>query len=174
MFSEVGYDRATVRMLSDRLGIKSGSLYSHISSKEEVLYWVIEDVAEEFTSRGRGAVKEADRPDEQVRSLCRSHMQVMRAKHLKVRVYFEEWRKLDDDHQRSIIELRDEYENLLVSSIRAGVEAGHFSCEPAFPARLLLSALNSTAGWYSQDGRLSPEEIADSIVEIFFDGMRPR
>ncbi len=174
MFGDVGYERATVRMLADRLGIKSGSLYSHISSKEEVLYWVILDVADEFTACGRQAVDEAGTAEDQVRALCRSHMGVIQEKRLKVRVYFEEWRKLEAEHQEKIIRLRDDYESLLASVIAAGEASGEFSGDPRLTARVLLSALNSTAGWYSEHGPMSSDDVADSILDVFLQGMLPR
>lgn len=174
MFGEVGYERATVRMLSERLGIKCGSLYSHISSKEDVLSWVILDVAELFTMHGRHAVQGAESAEAQLRALCRSHMQVVSEEQLRVSVYFEEWRKLDDNHRANIVSLRDEYEELLGSVIRKGLETEAFDCDPVMTARLILSALNSTVGWYRQDGEYSAEQIADSIVDIFLKGMRPR
>lgn len=174
LFSEIGYERASVRMLADRLGMKSGSLYSHMSSKEEVLYWIIVDVAQEFFDSGHRAVEAAGSAEDQVRALCRSHMRVISQKKLKVRVYFDEWRKLDQPHQDKIISLRDEYEHLLGSLISHGNANGEFECEPRLTSRLILSALNSTLEWYSAEGPLTAEELADSIIDLFFAGMRQR
>lgn len=171
LFSEIGYERATVRMLAERLGIQAGSLYSHIQSKEEVLYWIVLDVAEEFFEYGRRAINPESTVVEQIRALSRSHMRVISSKRLEVQVYFQEWKKLGTEHRGKIVELRNEYESLLEGLLAEGNLSGELSCDPKFSSRLILSSLNSTLTWYSETGPMTSETIADSIIEIFLGGL---
>ncbi|MGS0466961.1 TetR/AcrR family transcriptional regulator [Cobetia marina] len=43
LFVEEGFDRTTVRMLAQEMGIKSGSLFHHFADKQEILCAVIEE-----------------------------------------------------------------------------------------------------------------------------------
>ncbi|BBI75144.2 hypothetical protein HAALTHF_44480n [Vreelandella aquamarina] len=43
LFVQEGFDRTTVRMLAQEMGIKSGSLFHHFKDKQEILAAVIEE-----------------------------------------------------------------------------------------------------------------------------------
>ena len=50
LFSERGYHATSMRDLAAALDLKGGSLYSHISGKEELLGWSLERAADRFTA----------------------------------------------------------------------------------------------------------------------------
>lgn len=52
LFRHRGYERTSVRQIADALGIKSGSLFYHLASKEEILVAVIEEGMRACRRRG--------------------------------------------------------------------------------------------------------------------------
>jgi len=42
LFKEKGYNSSTLRGLANKAGIKGGSIYHHYSSKQEILYLIME------------------------------------------------------------------------------------------------------------------------------------
>lgn len=175
LFSELGYERTTVRNIADEMGIKSGSLYSHIRSKEDVLRLIVLDCAEAVLVGVRAVITDSQTPTERLRAMCRAHLGMIQARRDEVTIYFDEWRKLDEATQAQVVALRDEYENLLAEAIRDGVDRGAFGPVDARRAALLLvSALNWAYKWYDPAGPLRPEEVADSYVDIILNGLLPR
>jgi hypothetical protein len=41
-------------------------------------------------------------------------------------------------------------------------------------SRLLFGMVNSVTEWYRPGGAHGPEEVADAVVAVAFDGLRPR
>src|SRR3546814_14899195 len=64
-----------------------------------------------------------------------------------------------DQARRRVIQLRDQYEGLFVSTIAEGIESGEFRETGArFAAKPLLGALNYAAPWSDKIGRASVRE----------------
>jgi AcrR family transcriptional regulator len=173
LFSEHGYDATSVRMIADEAGLQSGSLYSHIRSKDEILTRIVVTVADRFYAAARLAIGSADGPEGKLRALCRAHLEVIDQYGDAVRVYYDEWRKLDQPDQGRIIEMRDVYESYYADVIEDGVAEGLFrSVDTRSAVRVILAACNFTYQWYSPDGPLSPAEITDSFLDVILFGLR--
>ncbi|MCW3021894.1 MAG: TetR/AcrR family transcriptional regulator [Conexibacter sp.] len=176
LFSERGYAGTTVRMIADALGVQSGSLYSHISSKEEVLKRIVLSVAQEFLDGARAATEGEGSPEERLRALCRNHLSVVDRRQAAVTVYYDEWRKLDEVAVAEITAQRREYEQHFVGVVEEGVASGAFvkGADVRMAVLLVLSACNWTYQWYTRRGPMTPEEISDSFVEITLKGLLRR
>lgn len=59
MFVENGYAETTMRDIAAKMNVKAASLYAHISSKEEILEWICEDVYNRFYN----ALKDLEQKD---------------------------------------------------------------------------------------------------------------
>ena len=172
LFSRLGYERTTVRMIADQLGIQSGSLYSHISSKEEVLKKVVMFVGADFISRAERNRECGVTPTGTLREMCRSHLDVIDERLSAVTVYFNEWQKLEVNAQKEIIRLRERYEKNFADVVAWGIETGEFTTPDPRPVVLvLLSALNWTYRWYRPGGRQSPHQIADGLLDVVLNGL---
>ncbi len=82
--------------------------------------------------------------------------------------------------QRSLIAKRDRYEEGVRQLIAAGSRSGQFfPCDPALLARAVLGALNWSVRWFSPQGTLTSNEVADGFAEYLIRGLlakpsRPR
>lgn len=174
LFSEHGYEATTVRMIADAMGVKSGSLYSHIASKDEVLLRIVMSVAEDFYESAEAARESAAGSEAQLRAMCRAHLEVLYRRQDAVRVYYDEWRRLDPKSRRQIARLRDDYEAHFTQVIEEGIANGTFRPVEVRPAVLvILSACNWTYQWYSPRGSWKPADIADSYMDVIVGGLRP-
>ena len=172
LFGELGYERTTVREISKRMGLQSGSLYSHISSKDEVLTEIVRRVGSEFIARAEEAVGRSEDPEQNLRDLIAEHIEVINDYLQAVSVYFNEWTKLADASQASIAELRREYEQIFEGVIRRGISAGKFrKVDVRSAVVFIVSALNWTYTWYRPGGRLPPRKLAESYSDFILFGM---
>ncbi|RDI94903.1 TetR/AcrR family transcriptional regulator [Meiothermus sp. QL-1] len=166
LFSRRGFHATSMRDLARAVNLQGGSLYAHITSKEEVLFELVNRAADEFLEGAR-AVPEGLAPKERLLRLVRSHLQVIARELDHATVFFHEWKFLSPAMQAQIKARRDEYEEHFYRAIEAGVREGEFQVEDARLATLfVLSALNWTYHWYRPGGRLSLAELAEAYGRL--------
>jgi len=117
LFAQRGFASVGLRELAAHLGIKAGSLYNHIDSKETLLFELIESLYEDL-------LEVVSRPErrplsQQVRldRLIDGHMQLYHEKADYFRVAQQAYTCLSGLHQDAIAQLRCEYEQQLMASL---------------------------------------------------------
>lgn len=172
LFSEKGYHGTKIRDISSARGILSGSLYTHISSKEDLLFEIADDGAEAFVDAIRNVVHSPLNPSEKLRMGLAAHIRVI-SNHLEAsRVFLHEWTALSDERRRVIQTKRDKYEQYWREILDDGVAEGTFVlADPKFARLLILSAANWTYNWYQSGGGRTPEEIADRFADVILFGL---
>src|ERR687891_2454034 len=154
LFSERGYHGTSMQHLGDALGLKRGSLYAHIGSKEELLFDVVDDGAERFLARGAEALATSGSAAARLRAFLVGHIETA-IEHLDAAtVFLNEWRYLSDDLRAAVQDKRDTYEGLVRGIVTDGISSGEFRADAdvAMTARLVLSAGNWVYAWYRPDG----------------------
>jgi AcrR family transcriptional regulator len=161
-------------MIAERLGVLSGSLYSHIAGKDQVLCEIVVDVADDFLARAAAVRARGEEPAATLRALCRAHLDVLHERQAAVTVYYDEWRKLGAQDRTRITALRERYEGHFAATIAEGVDAGAFGpVDVRSTVYVLLSSCNWTYQWYSPGGSLPPHAIADGYVGVVLSGLAP-
>jgi len=176
VFDERGYRGASVEELARRVGLRKGSLYHHVRSKEQLLGEVL--------LRGmallHGGIPEAEAagvpPAEKVRAAIRFHLEWMAAEPHVTGVFLREVRHLPPRLRRRLQAEVKEFEGRWVHLIREGMAAGAFRADldPKFTVYAILGLVNSVHRWYRPDGRLPMKRIADLCADMALDGLRHR
>jgi TetR/AcrR family transcriptional regulator, cholesterol catabolism regulator len=175
LFSQRGYHATTIREIAALLQLEGGSLYSHISGKQDLLYEIVLRASARFRQAARETAEAERTAGDRLRMFMRRHLAIVAESTARAAVYFHEWRHLDAEHRATIMRHRDEYEDYLRRIIRAGIDDGEFAAtDPRLVARQVLSLLNWTYQWYRQDGPLAAEELADHFYETLMCGLAPR
>ena len=173
LFSERGYHGTSIQHLADALGLQKGSLYSHIGSKEELLFDVVNDGADRFLERGEAALSMEAFASVRLRRLLVSHVETA-IEHLDAAtVFLNEWRYLAEERRALVKEKRDRYESIVRQIIEEGIAAGEFrdDANVRFAARLVLSAGNWTYAWFKPGGALGPTEIGEKFADLLIRGL---
>lgn len=176
LFSERGYHGTSMQHLADALGLQRGSLYTHITGKEELLFDVVNDGADRFLDRGERAHKMDALASVRLRRLLVGHIETA-IEHLDAAtVFLNEWRYLSPELRALVQEKRDRYEAMVREIITDGIAAGEFrnDANVRFAARLVLSAGNWTYAWYRPGGELGPTEIGERFAELIIRGLTPK
>lgn len=172
LFHVHGYSGTSVRDIARAVDIQGASLYAHVTSKQDVLWSIVEQTAARFeaaadaidaadpgaTTFGRGVYLIA---------LVRAHVGVVTDDIERASVFVHEWRALQGHRRDEIARRRDAYEGRFRTAIADGVRTGAFhAVDPAAAAAYILTALNGLVGWYHPDGRLSTRAIADTYADL--------
>ncbi|KUJ87165.1 MAG: TetR family transcriptional regulator [Halomonas sp. 54_146] len=167
LFVQEGFDRTTVRMLAQVMGIKSGSLFHHFKDKQEILAAVIEEGTHNALIIARKALNEcAAEPEARLRAMARAHLETLFTDRNAHVVALFEWRRLDPAARAHLSHLRDAYESLWVGVIDDALQAGLIHGDRFLVSRFVLGALNWTVRWYDPSGPRSPDDLADELVAM--------
>jgi len=167
LFVQEGFDRTTVRMLAQEMGIKSGSLFHHFRDKQEILAAVIEEGTHNALAIARRALDESPPSSEaRLRAMARAHLETLFTDRNAHVVALFEWRRLDDSAKAHLSHLRDAYEALWVQVIEEALAAGLIHGDRFLISRFVLGALNWTVRWYDPAGPRTPDELADELIAM--------
>ena len=170
LFREHGYSGTSVRDIARALDIQGASLYSHVDSKQDVLWSIVEGTATRFENAADAAIADlgplAD-PSARLSGLVHAHVGVVTDDVGRASVFVHEWRSLGSERRSEIARRRDAYEARFRTIIDDGVEAGTFGpTDSAVTTAFILTALNGLVAWYRPDGRIDPAALADSYADL--------
>ena len=172
LFRTHGYAATSVRDIARARSRQGPSLYAHVTSKEDVLWAIVDRAAARFETAARdaAALAEASRPGDPVEALAqlvRAHVGVVTSDVGEAGVFVHEWRSLGDDRRATVLARRDAYEARFRELIAEGIAVGAFGMtDPAIAATVILSSLNAVATWYDPDGRLPADRVADHLTDL--------
>ncbi|WP_445157168.1 TetR/AcrR family transcriptional regulator [Halomonas sp. E14] len=167
LFVQEGFDRTTVRMLAQEMGIKSGSLFHHFRDKQEILAAVIEEGTQNALTLARQALEECDDSAEaRLHAMARAHLQTLLTDRNAHVVALYEWRRLDPEARDHLIHLRDAYEELWERVIDEALNDGLIHGDRFLVSRFVMGALNWTVRWYDPDGPRKPEDLAHELIAM--------
>jgi TetR/AcrR family transcriptional regulator, cholesterol catabolism regulator len=171
LFAQKGYHGTSIGDIADALGVQKGSLYSHIASKEDLLYETMRDGAAAFHG-ALDAIPEALPATEKIRLALRGHLRVVAEQLDVATVFVQEWRYLQGPRRDEIVAERRRYEERIRDLFREGRELSELRADldESVAALLLLSAANWAYTWL-KPGR-ETDELADRFYALLVDGMR--
>ena len=151
--------------------MQKASLYSHIESKEDLLYETMKDGAAAFHG-ALDTIPDDAATTEKIRLALRGHLRVVAEQLDVATVFVQEWRYLDGARREEIVAERRRYEERIRELFREGRELGELrsDLDEAVAALLLLSAANWAYTWL-RPGR-DTDELADRFYALLVTGMR--
>jgi AcrR family transcriptional regulator len=171
-FGELGYDRARLEDVARALGMKKGSLYYHIDSKEDLLFALHDRLIDELTRNTVAALEQADGVEEQVRAALRAAVRLIAEHQQEVTVFLHERHVFNSTRWAGIRAKRDAYEQLVADVLQAGVHAGRMRPLPVpLATKGILGMVNWGYQWLHPDGPFSADEIAEVFADIVLNGL---
>jgi len=160
LFSEHGYHGTSIREIAAVSQVRLGSIYAHISSKEELLWEIVNYGADVFLAQVE--LIPWDAPIEwQLMALVHAHLWVMSRELPAVTVFLQEWRFLNPVLREQIWLKRKAYEISFQRVIEEGARQGIFRVDDTRIATLfVLSALNWTYQRLGFEYNLTVEQLA--------------
>jgi len=165
-FADRGFHGTTTRDIAQRANMSPAALYSHYSSKAELLYQISKATHESMLREMREVFARPAKPVERLTNLVNTHARYHAVHHTAARVANYELRSLLPRHRAEVQQLRDGMESVMREAIRLGVVSGDFNVRDIGIANVAILSLGiDIARWYRPDGRLQPAELAASYAE---------
>lgn len=172
LFYEQGYHATSMREIASVVGIKAGSLYSHYSSKEQILLEIASETMLELLDGARGVLDSVSTPAERLRELVRCHVVFHAVNRLQAKVADDQLHALSETNRSAVVEIRDSYEDIVKSVIRDGRdEAGWPVPDVAIVTFGILTMATGVGTWFRDNGRVSPERVAEIYADFVLNGL---
>ena len=174
LFGERTYPVVGMRDIGDAVGLLPGSLYVHISSKEDLLLRIVERGIQNYLDAITPVVESGEPATTRLRGAISAHMGVLAVTVEQTRVAVHQWTYLGPENRQHIAAMRLRYEELFDRILREGIGAGDFRemLHPRVAALSTIGMLNSVTQWYSPDGPLSAAEIGEVLADNALVGLQ--
>ena len=171
---EHGYEAMSLRQLAAEVGIQAGSLYNHISTKQELLFDLIQDHINELLRQLDRALDGKDEPVEKLRAFVAFHVTYHMTRKREVFIANSELRSLEPKNYEAIVALRGAYEQRLAEILEQGAEEGVFEVVDVQVATFaIIALLTGLCSWYRPGGRLTREAIIAAHEKLVLSGVSP-
>lgn len=168
LFSARGYHAVGIRELADSVGLSTSTLYHYYSTKQDILFAVINRFVSEFAHRLTAALRDTSVPPRQrLEQAVTDHVVLTVTRREELLVGGPVQNALDPEQRARITALRRGYRDAVVDVIREGVATGEFRvADPVLTATALLDMLDGVRAWYRPQGALSLPDLAARYREF--------
>jgi len=175
LFGEKGFDRTSLRDISDAAGITKAALYYHFPDKDSLHQKVVIDSLRALITFVRLRLSEVSDPLERVKTYFYATTEFYQNNASAWTAGSNSFWSSSEDRRAAAVALRDELEGILRDAIRDAIKAGSMRpIDPALAGRFLLGSMNHVMRWHSPNGPLSMRDINEQYLDFALNGMTPR
>jgi len=166
LFTERGYDAASIRDLAAALAMRPSSLYHHFPGKQHILFAICFGLQSDFNAAVMPVFHQGKGPVETIQDVIGEHIRFSLARRGEVLVNTRERRSLPPDLRAQVNRLRRAYRDALVAVIEQGRRQGLFSVEdPKLAAMAVFDMVNGMFQWFQARDQADVERIATTYVD---------
>ncbi|MET3957799.1 AcrR family transcriptional regulator [Rhodococcus sp. OAS809] len=173
LFSERGYEAASLKQIAAAVGVSAPALYWHFESKAVLLHAVIDRSLRRFTRTILAAQQSATTPRERLAALVRAYVLSQLRQVADAEAYSNLYAPghlmsvLSEESRSEFRALENQTFNALRDTVREGVTLGVFTTDsPTFATRAIVSIGEDSANWFEYDGEMNEEQFADRVVGL--------
>ncbi|MCA1397712.1 TetR/AcrR family transcriptional regulator [Bradyrhizobium sp. BRP56] len=172
---EHGYEAMSLRQLAAEVGIQAGSLYNHISTKQDLLFDLVQDHINDLLRELDLALEGKADPVEKLRAFVAFHVTYHMTRKREVFIANSELRSLDAKNYDAVVALRGAYEQRLAQILTDGAADGAFEVVDIQVATFaILALLTGLCTWYRPGGRLTRDAIIAAHEKLVLSGVAPQ
>lgn len=167
---ENGYWGTSIRMIAEKVGIRSSTIFHYFKNKDEILRTILDKHYQGFVSEIREMVEDNSLSGiEKMKKLFSSYLVLISNEKNTVMVYFNESKHLKGEYQLAFKKLERKFFELVTQILVqiqeensrrfAGIDLRLF-------ARVIYGICNWSLFWYQEDGKFAIDEIVDQYMRI--------
>ena len=161
LFTEKGYEAASVRDLAAELEIRPSSLYHHFPGKQQILFAICMRMQTDFNAQVMPELTAQRPPEQAIASAVRQHVIFGHRRKGEVVVNIRDRRSLPPAQLAQVNALRREYRDTMARVIEAGCERGVFRVgDPKLAAMAIVDMINGLPHWFKPRDEEDLERVA--------------
>ena len=172
VFSEKGYEGASIRDISRASGVSLSGLYYYFESKQKLLYLIQIDTFTSILKRLERRLVAAVAPEERLRALVSNHIDYFLRHPAEMKVLAHEDEALEDPYRREVAEIKRRYYELARGIFEALRKTGHMRrVNPRVAVLSLFGMMNWIYKWHNPKVDPQADRLAETMSAIFLDGV---
>lgn len=171
LFAELGYERTTLDMVAEELGLTKPALYYYVKSKEDVLTQILASMMRSTEEAVTEAVAQHEGARARLTALITAHLEsICVYPEGRALVLFESNLLAKKNPEMAASRVR--FQKLIQQIIADGIDEGVFKVRDVRMASLaMLGAMNWVPRWFSPSGSYSTQELAEQFVGLLLRGV---
>ena len=173
LFCTQGYGGTSMAMIASACGITKAGIYHHFESKEALLADIMDYGMTIFEDQVLSGLMNILDPVERLRECMRRNVLLCtRGWSREITVILHETSTLRADQGHRINERKKKYVQFLERSIADAIAQGKFrKVDPTVAAFSFLGTVLWIYKWFRSNGRLTDEQVAEGMIDIFVNGL---
>jgi len=172
VFYNYGFHKASLRNISDKLGLTKAAIFYHFPNKEELLFTIVDQATRELLFVLKSSLTNDKDPLENLRNLIINQIHYMKDNMKQVKIMVEDKRFLSGQLLGIIKEQERTMFYLFKSHIEKLQDMGKLKKFDVNTVTFgIFGMINWLEKWYKPNKKLSLRHIADQIVDILLNGL---
>lgn len=172
VFRQKGFHGASMANIAEAVNLQKASLYHHVSSKQEILFELLDRALELLLERVSPLAAQSIPAEERLCQMIREYLQILAENTDLAAVLLFEHRSLEGKQHARHVPNRDKFEALWRNVLADGVRTKRLVCDNIpLTARAMLGIMNWTITWYRPSGALTIDQIADQYSKLLLNGL---
>lgn len=173
LFFQKGYFATSISEIVRGCGIQKASLYYHYTSKEELLFHILQTTMDDLTHFLKSNLAGLSDVESRMRAAIRGHVQFHLERQKENFIANAELRGLTPEHYLEIVDKRDAYEAIFQELIQEGEDQQVFTAgDVKILSYAILTLCTAGAAWFKPEGRLTVDEIAHIYENFIISGLK--
>jgi AcrR family transcriptional regulator len=172
LFGEKSYAGTSMRDISHALDMSIATTYYYFKNKEDLLFNIIESCGDDLLLNINKAIEESADPLERFRNMLVHHICLTHEKKNKVKVYVEEQNHLSKRLKNTIYKQHRKIYDIYINQLKElqRLKLIHVDSLP-IAAFAIFGMVNWCYRWYREDGTVAIEDVAKTLIDLFFYGV---
>lgn len=173
VFSEKGYEGASIRDISRASGVSLAGLYYYFESKQKLLYLIQLHAFTSILKRLEGRLEGVADPEERLRILVGNHIEYFLRHPVEMKVLAHEEDELEAPYRREVAEIKRRYYELARKIFEDLRRSGRVRrVNPRVAVLSLFGMMNWIYKWHNPKVDPQAERLAGIVADIFLGGVR--
>lgn len=171
-----GYEATSMQEISAEAGLTKAGLYHYVATKEALLLDIMHYGMDLFEEQVLTPAQLVEDPVERIRVvMARNLALITHGAAKEVTIILHEHQTLTGEAQAQINARKKKYVRFLETAVREATAVGKVRpIDPTLAAFGLLGMVLWTYKWFQPGGALSPEQLSEGMLELFFQGLLVR
>jgi AcrR family transcriptional regulator len=172
LFAYRGYYHTSMREIARELGMNQSSLYHYFTSKEDVLFRLMNDAMDDVLEKLE-EICTSDLPaEDKLKKVLHSYIRSYAGDQERLILLVNEMNSLTETNRLILVEKQRQYVQLIKSILKELVDKDKMrEIEPTVATFAFFGMVHYTIKWYHEDGPITLDQLAKLFVEIFTRGI---
>ena len=163
--------------IAEAVGITKAGIYHHIPGKKDLLFRIMSFGLDELDEEVIIPARAITNAEQRLRAIITRHVQLITNRSTRqgnnpITIVVDEVAGLEPAHRRKIDQRKRAYVDLIRETLKQLKDEGKLNnVDVTAAAFSLLGMIIWLSRWYSPEGRLTPEQVAEEISSIALGGL---